>query len=154
MQLMDEILAGAVGGVAGGAVMTGVMMMGKRTGMIEEPLPVKVERRAKRAVGVMEQPGPRQEMVIGMAGHMLYSAAVGGGYGLLHAARQPPAIPSGPLYGLALYAVNLLGAGPALDITRGPWNEEPVTAGRRAMMHLVYGTVTALVAERVRERLS
>lgn len=80
-------------------------------------------------------------------------AALDAGYGALRAVFDLPSLPSGPLYGLGLYAANLLGIGPALDITRGPANERPTTVGRRLMLHAFYGTATALVADRARAAL-
>lgn len=153
MSMTDEVAAGAIGGLVAGVAMTGFMMLGKKAGFIEEPLPVKVEHWAEGQLGVADRPGPGQEMAVGMGGHLLYSAAMGAGYGALRSAFDLPTMPTGPLYGLGLYAVNLLGIGPALDITRGPAHERPTTVGRRLMMHAFYGTVTALVADRARAAL-
>jgi len=150
MDTGENMLSGAIGGLAGGLLMTAFMTMGKKTGLIEQPLPEKFERKFEDLVGVQERPGPAQELLLSQAEHLLFSAALGAGYGLLRGAFDLPAIPSGPLYGLSIYALMLGGIGPALDVTRGPWREQPTTVGRRVMMHVAYGTVTALVAERVR----
>jgi hypothetical protein len=152
MSVMEEVQAGAVGGLAGGMVMTAAMMAGKKTGMIEEPVPLKIEREVEERLGAAESTGPKQEKALALGEHLAISVAYGAGYGALRSALGLPAIPSGPLYGLGVYALNLVGLGPALGLTPGPWNEEPMTAGRRMMMHAVYGTVTALVSEQVRQR--
>ncbi len=153
---MDDIVAGAIGGLAAGLMMSAVMTAGKQTGMIEEPLPLKFERKFEEAAGLEEQerPGPTQAMVLSQAEHLLFSAALGAGYGVLNGMLDLPPIPTGPLYGLGIYTLMLGGVGPALDVTAGPWNEAPQTAGRRVMMHAVYGMVTALVYERVRQELA
>lgn len=153
MSMEHDVVAGAIGGLAGGLVMTAVMTAGKQTGMIEQPLPLKFEREFEERAGIQERPGPTQAMVLSQAEHLVFSAALGAGYGALQSALDVPAIPAGPLYGLGVYAVVLGGIGPALDVTAGPWNEKPTTAGRRMMMHAVYGTVTALVFERARDWL-
>jgi hypothetical protein len=89
-----------------------------------------------------------------MAEHLMMSATLGAGYGALQAALDLPALPAGPLYGLSIYALMLGGVGPVLGVMAGPWNEESMTVGRRVMMHAVYGTVTALVYERMRQELA
>ncbi|MDP9311452.1 MAG: hypothetical protein M3R24_11310 [Chloroflexota bacterium] len=151
MRTLDNVVAGAVGGLAAGLVMTAFMTAGKQTGMIEEPLPLKYERKLEDLAGIEQRPGETQAMVLSQGEHLLFSAALGAGCGALSAALDLPAIPAGPPYGLGVYALMLGAVGPAMDITAGPWNEEPLTAGRRVMMHLVYGTVTAVVAEQVRQ---
>lgn len=153
MRTTEEFAAGALGGLAGGLVMTAAMMAGRRAGMIETPLPLAIERDLEARAGVAERTGAGQERGLALAEHLTISAAFGAGYGALRAAFALPAIPAGPLYGLGVYALNLGGVGPALDLTPGPWNEAPLTVARRVMMHAVYGTVTALVADQVRRRI-
>jgi hypothetical protein len=130
-----------------------VMMVGKKTEMIPEPLPLKLEREIGHRAGVADRTGPQQETMLAFGLHYLISVLFGAVYGLLRWATQFSPLPSGPLYGLGTYLVNLVGIGPALDLTRGPQDEKPVTVGRRAMMHTVYGTVTAFVSDKVRQRL-
>ncbi|HEV2124139.1 MAG TPA: hypothetical protein VGW38_15355 [Chloroflexota bacterium] len=151
MSMTDNALAGAMGGLAGGVAMSAMMMMGKKAGIVQTPVPVKVERWVEDQAGVPthDRADGMQEMGIAQGGHLLLSAAFGAGYGALRGAYSLPAMPSGPLYGLGLYALNLGGIAPTLGITPGPWNEEPMTAGRRMMMHLMYGAVTALLTERL-----
>ncbi len=154
MSTVDDLVAGAVGGLAAGLIMTAFMTAAKETGMVEQPVPLKFERAFEEVAGVEERVGPTQAMVLSQAEHLAFSAALGAGYGVLSASLDLPALPAGPLYGLGVYALMLGGVGPMLDVTAGPWNEEATTAGRRVMMHLMYGTVTALVADRVRQELA
>lgn len=91
---------------------------------------------------------------MGMGMHMLYSALLGAGYGALRSGLDAPAIPSGPLYGLGIYVLNIGAILPALDLTKGPLHEEPMTAGRRMMMHVAFGMVTGLVSEKIRARMA
>ena len=153
LTLMDEMLAGALGGLVGGIVMTAVMTMGKQTGMIDRPLPVRVERWAEERAGIDEKTSAQEEVVVGQGMHLLYSALLGASYGVLRSTLDAPAIPSGPLYGLGVYALNLGAVLPALDLTKGPLDEEPTTAGRRMMMHVAFGMATGLISEKVRERM-
>jgi hypothetical protein len=152
MKLRKDILAGVAGGLAGGTVMTVVMLMGKKTGMIPDPLPIKIEREIEERRGLEEKTSPQQEKILAFAGHYLVSALFGAGYGLLHWATNISPILAGPLYGLGVYTLNLVGVGPAAQLTPGPWREEPLTVGRRMMMHAVFGTVTAFVSSKVSQK--
>ena len=154
MSTVDDLVAGAVGGLAAGLIMTAFMTAAKETGMVEQPVPLKFERAFEQAAGVEQRVGPTQAMVLSQAEHLAFSAALGAGYGMLSGSLDLPALPAGPLYGLGVYALMLGGVGPMLDVTAGPWNEELTTTGRRVLMHLMYGTVTAVVADRVRRELA
>ncbi len=154
MHIVNNAMAGALGGLAGGLVMTAAMMAGQQAGMIETPVPLKIERQLERRAGVAQRTSPSQEKALSMAEHMIISAVFGAGYGVLQSVLDQPAIPAGPLYGLGVYALNMGTLGPALDLMPGPWNEEPMTVGRRMLMHAVYGAVTAIVFERVRQELT
>ena len=150
MSFGRDVAAGAVGGLAGGLVLTAFMTVATRAGIIETPLPVKVERWAEDQAGVQHRATGKSEEITGQAGHLMFSAALGAAYGAMTSAFRVPALPGGPIYGASLYAMNLGALGSATGITKGPWNEEVTTAGRRLMMHVVFGTVTALVADRLR----
>ena len=149
MTLAKTIAAGAAGGLAGGIVMIAFMTVATRAGIIKTALPVKVERWAEHQAGVQEGATGIQEEVTAQAGHLAFSAGLGALYGAILSAFRLPALPSGPIYGASLYALHLGALGPAAGITKGPWNEEPTTAGRRLMMHVIFGTVTAVVAQRL-----
>lgn len=153
MGLTSNMLAGIIGGLAGGTVMQAAMMMGQRTGMIETPVPLKIERQLEERAGIDEKTTPQQEQMLAMGEHMMISAAYGAGYGALQQTLGLPALPGGAIYGLGVYALNFAGLGPALGLMPGPWREEPMTVGRRMMMHAIYGTVTALVADQMRPRV-
>ena len=55
MDLREEVIAGAVGGMAGGTVMTAFMTIGKRIGFIPQPLPLKVGRELEARAGWAER---------------------------------------------------------------------------------------------------
>lgn len=149
MTIAKAIAAGAAGGLAGGLVMTALMTIATRAGVIETALPVKVERWAEDQAGVQERLTGIQEEATAQAAHLAFSAGLGALYGAMSSAFRLPPLPSGPIYGAGLYALDLGALGPAAAITKGPWNEKSTTAGRRLMMHVIFGTVTALVANRL-----
>lgn len=152
MSTGKSVLAGMIGGLAGGMVMSMGMMIGQRAGVIETPMPLKVERELEKRAGVAEKTSPQQEKALAFAEHMLISGGFGAVYGLARTLVSAPLLLTGMMFGLLVYAVNLAGAGPALDLAPGPWEEKPQVVGRRVMMHVVYGVVTALVADQIEQR--
>ena len=150
VRLKNGILGGIVGGIAGGLVMAVGMETAQRAGLLKTPLPLRIERKLEARLGLARKTGPKQEKALAMGEHMLISALMGAAFGAMSGGFNLPALPSGPLFGLGLYALNLGSIGPALDLTRGPWDESSMTVGRRMMMHVLYGTILALVAERIR----
>lgn len=53
----------------------------------------------------------------------------------------------GTLYGAGLYAVNIAGIAPLLGMTQGERNAPMDVRAQRLGMHVLYGVVTALVAD-------
>lgn len=144
-----QLLAGAIGGLAGALAMGMMMAVGKQMGMVETPPPVMIERELESRAGVDERTTPKEEVAIASGGHLLMGAALGTGYGLLREPLGLQGLPGGAAYGVAVYAANFAGIGPVLDLTAGPWNNEAMTVGRRVMMHLLFGAVTATVADKI-----
>ena len=80
------------------------------------------------------------------------AVGVGGGtaYGMLMS-RMPRAIfISGPLFGMAVWTLAFGVLAPQLGITRSPRRSTWPEMGVNVAAHLVYGTVTALVASELR----
>lgn len=148
-----EVVAGAVGGVVGALAMTTVRLAAERMGVLTEPLPHKIERRVTMQVGVAEHLSARQANWVAGGGHLGLGATYGAGYGWFHQATHLPATVDGPLYGFLVYALNLVGIGPMFQLIRSPWHEAPALAGRRLLVHLLYGLVTGMVAEQINERV-
>ena len=149
MTIAKTIAAGAAGGVAAGLALTTFMTIATRAGIIKTSLPVKVERWTEEQAGVQDGLTGIQEEVTAQAAHLALSAGLGALYGAVASAARLPALPSGPIFGAGLYALHLGVLGPAAGITKGPSSEKPTTAGRRLMMHMIFGTVTALVSRRL-----
>lgn len=152
MSFRNHVLAGAAGGLAGGLVMTSFMTIATRLGIIDTILPVKVARYAEEKARLDNRPSGLSEEVMAEAGHLVFSTALGALYGGARSTFRLPAFPSGPIFGAGLYALDLGIVGPATGVTKGPWDEKPTVAGRRLFMHVVFGTVTALVADKLRRR--
>ena len=154
MGFAEDIGAGAIAGAVGALAMAGVMMAGKEAGMVQQPFPVTVEQRAERELGVAGNTGANEEMAAALGGHLMIGATWGALYGVLQSAVGFQPFPAGPLYGAAVYAVDMAGIGPALNLDRGPWNVPTSTAGKRLAMHLLYGAVTAYTYPRVEQYLA
>lgn len=152
MRFVNNLVAGAIGGVVGALVMTMIRSAGEEMGLIAEPLPHKVERRLAVRAGVGHYLSATQERVLAQGMHLGFGAAYGAAYGSLHHTIDLPATVDGPLYGTLLYGLNLGAIAPMLPITPGRWQETPTTIARRLLLHLVYGLVTGVVTEQIHHR--
>jgi len=116
-----------------------------------EPLPPKeVTEQAMHAVGLdeLEKEHPNKVTV---AAHFSYGAAVGALYPVLHS-LPVPAIVSGVLYGLIVWAASYLGVLPALGLIE-PVDERP--RDRNLLMivaHLVWGASLSTIYKKLKSR--
>ena len=151
-----DAAAGVVGGLAGGLALTALMLLAERaTG--EPSDAVAMLRRGARQVGLPRRretvrPTLREEMAA-EGGHLLLSAALGGGFGVLRRGLGLPAQPAGLVLGLAFYPLAHWLAGPLLGVMRPPWRQRPGKMAQRIALHAAFGAVTALVADRIERRL-
>jgi uncharacterized membrane protein YagU involved in acid resistance len=151
MTLRKDLFIGALSGMIGALAMTGIRILLVETGMVSEPLPHKVERRLALRIGIADHMGAHQEDLLAQGQHLALGATFGVGYSLLRRRLRLPSATAGPLYGLAVYAVNIVGIGPALDLTRAPWKDEPPAVARQIFIHLIYGFVTVKMIRRLAE---
>ena len=86
-------------------------------------------------------------------GHLLLSAALGGGFGVLRRGLGLSAQPAGLVLGLGFYPLAHWLAGPLLGLMRPPWRQRPAKIAQRVALHAAFGAVTALVADRLDRRL-
>jgi hypothetical protein len=148
MSLRKELFIGALGGIVGALAMTGIRTLLVATGIVSKPLPHKVERRMAMQLGVNDRLGAHSEDLLAQAQHLALGATFGVGYSLLRYLLDFPSS-AGPLYGLFVYAVNVAGLGPALDLNRPPWRDDPPNVARQIFIHLIYGIVTAVMVRRL-----
>jgi hypothetical protein len=148
MSLRKELFIGALSGMIGALAMTGIRTLLVETGMVSEPLPHKVERRLALRIGIADQMGAHYEDLLAQGQHLALGATFGAGYSLLRHRLNLPSS-GGPLYGLFVYAVNVAGLGPALDLNRTPWRDDPPDVARQIFIHLIYGLVTAQAIRRL-----
>lgn len=151
------IVAGTAGGLVAGLVLTGAMLGSQAAGLDKADDMVRIVRRAGRELRLGrrrldERPSvPEEAAAQGL--HLALSAAIGAVYGAFHRRIGLSAVPSGLLLGLGFYPLAFGVAGPALGVTEKPWDTEPRLLGQRALLHAVFGVVTALVTRQVARRL-
>ena len=148
-----DIVAGTLGGLAAGAVMTGLMIASQAAGMDQADDAVRIARRAGSQLGIgrrrLDEKPSVQEEAVAQGGHLALSAGLGAAYGAFQRWVGLPTVPSGLLLGLGFYPIAFGVAGPLLGITEKPWEAEPRLLGQRAAFHAVFGIVTALVAKQL-----
>lgn len=164
---MERIWKGFLAGMSATAPMTVVMMVIHRLLPTEEQYPLppyEVTQEAIRDAGGKARDDQETAELATLA-HFGFGGGAGALYGLLSGLVSLPAVATGALYGLLVWAVNYLGVLPAVGLYRAP-DYEP--AGRHAMMvaaHLVWGVVLGWLlgrmagderrmARRTRRRLS
>ena len=151
-----DAAAGVIGGLAGGLALTAVMLLAERaTG--EPSDGVAMLRRGQRQLGTSSRrdaarPTLREE-AMAEGGHLLLSAALGGGFGVLRRGLGLSAQPAGLVLGLGFYPLAHWLAGPLLGLMRPPWRQRPAKMAQRVVLHAAFGAVTALVADRLDRRL-
>jgi uncharacterized membrane protein YagU involved in acid resistance len=160
--LSRELLSGAAGGVAGGTAMTVLMTqvaprVVPQSMLPSTPAPQRVVRWAERKTGRRDPLGPEQEKGAALAAHLGYSAMSGALYALVRR-RSPlaalPAAPAGALFGLGVWAASFQSLLPALGVMPPTTAHPPKRWVAPLLGHSVFGVVTALVAGKVRDRLS
>ncbi len=124
----NKIIAGAIGGMVGGLVMS-LALMGTR----------RVAQRVPALEGAF--PNADDADMQSMGKELAMSAALGGIYGVMRSALHLPGLLFGPVYGLANLGLERAGFGPAIAQTKGPWNENSIGIAPRMITNIVYGTV-------------
>jgi hypothetical protein len=140
----------ALGGGAGllaTLVMSGLMIAGKRLGLMPEHPPKKIARAALSADG-----SPPDESLTGPVAtvlHLGFGAAVGALFTVVHRLARPPvpAVLGGVVAALGVWAVSYMGWVPALGIMARADRDVP---GRQPVMiaaHIVYGAVLGALVD-------
>jgi hypothetical protein len=149
---MNDASSGIVAGLAGTSAMTATLFADRLAGGFPGELsPRRVARRAEQASGVpARQSGPAFE-ARWLAQHFAYGAAAGIAYELAwRRLRMAEPVPSGPAYGLALWAASYAGWLPMAGLYPPPDRDAPRRIGGMIAHHVVYGTVVAFTASLLR----
>jgi hypothetical protein len=129
--------------------MSSVMLGAKRLGLMGELPPEKVTARFLDWAGWRPRPHRAQDL-ISAATHLGFGAAAGAVFAAVELCSRPPvpAVPSGILFGAAVWLVSYQGWIPALEIVPPPRRDRPGRAPSMFAAHLVYGAVLGALVGR------
>lgn len=152
---MNALIRGAVAGLSGTVPMTlfGLAALQALPEKEQYPLPPEeITAEVSAKVGLDELAAePKARRAASGVNHFAYGSAVGAAYALTAARLPLHPLLKGSAFGLAVWAGSYLGWLPASGILR-PATEHP--ARRNALMiaaHVIWGSVTALVVQRLEE---
>ena len=149
------LVAGTVGGLAAGVLLSAIMA-GMEVASGEPSDLVKLRRRLDATLGLAETPddadpdGPEQ--LVAHGGHMVLSGIGGALFGALAPEKASPLV-SGSIFGGVFYLLAYGAAGPAAGVSPPLWRDSRSSIAQHGSFHLLFGILTALVAQRVRRRL-
>jgi hypothetical protein len=145
---MRTTMAGALGGVAGGLLLSGAMALGRRGGLLHETLAQRAEDWLDESFAARRRVGAAGVTLAEQANHLTAAAAFGAACGAArpHLDGVPPIV-AGALYGASLYAINIVGIAPLIGLTRGEGREPTGVVAQRLAMHVLFGIATAAATE-------
>ena len=150
-----KVVAGAVGGLAAGALLS-ALFLGMEGASGEPSDLVKLKRRIGRMVGRAEhrdraRPGAGDQAA-SHGGHLALSLAAGAAYGAAKPSAASPLV-AGSVFGAGFYALAYGVLGPALRITPPLRTDNSSSGVRHGLVHVLFGVTTAIVADRVARRI-
>ena len=150
-----SVISGALGGLAAGALLSGIFL-GMEAASGEPSDLVKLKRRTMKRAGRRDRRDRARavasEQAISHGGHLALSLAAGAIYGAAKPAQMPP-IAAGAAFGGVFYALAYGAAGPALGVTPKLTRDSSSSIVQHGLFHILFGVVTAEVADRVARRL-
>jgi len=146
--IMRNTTAGAIGGVVAGMIVSGVMAVGRDAGVLHRTLADQASDWLDRRFGAREWAGEDGTQVLEQGVHFAASAAFGAVYGATRPLTQSvPPVAAGALFGAGLYAVAIAGVAPRIGLTPDHDDEAETVALQRLGLHVLFGVITALVAD-------
>ncbi len=146
--------AGAVGGLAGGLLVSAVLLLKQAvTGQPSDLVQLQRKLASPRTPSWVQGDANLQEEGAAHGRHLALSAASGALYGALKPDGVAP-IEAGLAFGMGFLALAYGGAGPALRVAPPPWRDTPASNLQHVAVHALFGVATALVADRLQRRLA
>ena len=146
---LEALRDGAIGGVAGTAIMSAVMLVSEKTGLLPRQPPEDITKAALDAAGVTGR-DEKTDDALAVLAHFGFGAAGGAVFGLLHRRlRLPiPAAVHGVVFGSLVWAASYKGWIPALGILPPPERDQPGRPATMLLAHWIYGaTLGAAVGD-------
>jgi len=137
---VGQVVHGAARGAVGAMAMTGMRVVTRELGLLEQTPPQAISRQAAgRARALLRRAPRRQRAGLVEAAHWVFGAGGGAAFGVLpRTVRRRPW--AGPLYGLVMWLSFELGIAPALSLSQAKrlrWVDRLALAAD----HLLYGVV-------------
>ena len=152
--LGQRAAAGAMGGLAGGLLVSAVLLLKQAfTGQPSDLVQLQRKLVSPRVPIWAQGDANLTEEGKAHGGHLTLSAASGALYGVLKPAGLPP-VEAGLAFGMGFLALAYGGAGPALGLTPPPTRDTPANNLQHVAVHVLFGVAMALVTERALRRLA
>jgi hypothetical protein len=147
---MQKHKAAIVGGLIAGVVTAGVMLAGRKSGVMTKTLDRDAVDWIDDVTGSRAVIGDAGTSAVEFVNHLGASAAFAAAVPTLRELApglSPVAL--GAAYGTALYAVNIGAIAPVLGITEGEIAAGPRKAGERWAIHVLQAVITTVIASRL-----
>ncbi len=145
---MRNTTAGAIGGVVAGAILSGVMAIGRDAGLLHKTLADHASDWLDRRFKTRDWAGEDGTEALEQANRLAASATFGAVYGAARPLTQwAPPVAAGALFGAGLYAVAIAGAAPRLELTPDEDDKAGSFVLQRLGLHVLFGVIVAVVAD-------
>ena len=147
---MKSLIRGAFAGTIATALMSAVMLGGRRLGVTGTLPPEKITSKLLRSHGIHPDRGQQDAIAAGL--HFAFGAVAGGAFGVVARRVPVPSVPLGIAYGAGIWGVSYMGWIPAMGLMPRADHDD---RGRQAVMlagHLVFGATLGVLAGRRRRR--
>jgi uncharacterized membrane protein YagU involved in acid resistance len=147
---MNDLVSGALAGLAATVPMTGVMEVLHRRLPPQEryPLPPReISDKVMEEAGIDNHLDEQERKNLALLSHFAYGATVGALYGPLSRVSPLPPVLSGVAYGLCVWAGSYLGLLPALGILRPATEHPPRRTALMIAAHVVWGSVLGALVD-------
>jgi hypothetical protein len=145
MGAKERILAGALGGVAGTLVLSGLREVLTRMGLVFETAPMQVVDRAEE-LGLVGDWSPRALRLLTVVAHIAYGIGTGMAMGLLRRERggavQEAAV--GSAMGVLVWGAGWSSWLPLTGVHSPPWEQQSAKVLLPVLDHAVYGAAWGL----------
>jgi uncharacterized membrane protein YagU involved in acid resistance len=142
-----DVFYGVLAGSIGAASMVPLRLVARRLGLVQKMVPQAMEEALAARVGLTAHSPRELHHALDELLHLGFGATLGTVYTLVTRRRREAVASRGVILGTAAF---LLGAGvviPALRAARPLWKARPRELLVNGAAHLLYGLVTALVAD-------
>lgn len=140
---MNEVVRGALAGLAGTAAHSVVMAGGKSLGFMPVPAPVEVTENVMRKTGVDETPEGADFTAAWVSSHVAYGMGSGVLFGMIRPMLPSSPVAAGLLFGGAVWAVSYFGIMPKLGLYPSPDEDYEGRAVVMALAHAAFGIAAA-----------